>query len=494
LAVFSPLFAGIRDPRVAAKVSYPLECLLFTGLLLFLCRLGARRQVGCLLRQPRAVEKLRSLFDVRSAPHGDTLEDLVSQLSVDEVQECVCRIVEALIRKKVLYPFRLLDQWFVIAIDGSGTFSFTERHCPYCLTQTQHGKIIYFHNILEAKLVTPSGFAFSIMTEFIENPHEKPTKQDCELKALYRLAKRLKERFPKLPLLLSLDGLYACGPVFDLCRRNGWHFMAVLKDHDIPSINEEFESLAPLAPQDRLSLRTGKDLSTAQEFRWVNEISYIDDAKREHAVSVIECVETKLSRKRVRAVLYDPSVGTPGDETDRAVPGAGALAPPSVRGQEPAQPTAARLPCRLRRRRRAREAGQEKYLQEVLTTKKHKWVTDIMVNKKTVEPLADDGGRLRWKVENEGFNVQKNGGYGLEHVYSNNPNSAKVYYLLLQMAHILAQLMGKGSLVQRLFPKGFGSAKNLALALLEAWRNAPAAIPTAAERFTARFQIRFDSS
>jgi hypothetical protein len=44
---------------------------------------------------------------------------------------------------------------------------------------------------LEATLVTKNGFVFSLMTEFIENPGENPTKQDCELKAFCRLAGRL---------------------------------------------------------------------------------------------------------------------------------------------------------------------------------------------------------------------------------------------------------------------------------------------------------------
>lgn len=464
MAVFPPLLAGILDPRVATKILYPLECLLVAGLLMFLFRLGARRQIGWLLRTPRAVEKLNSLFGVLSAPHGDTLEDLACRLSVEEVQECVCRMVETLIRKKVLYPFRLLTKWFVIAIDGTGTVCYGERHCPYCLTRTSKktGKTLYYHNVLEAKLVTPNGFAFSIMTEFVENPHEHPTKQDCELKALYRLAERLKKRFPKLPFLFSLDGLYACGPVFDLCRKNDWHFMAVLKDRDIPSVTEEFESLAPLVPENRLSQRLGKDLCTAQEFTWVNEISYVDDARREHSVSVAECVETTLSRKKVNGPPPDPPAGS------------SARRPP--------------------RRRRRRQTGQEKHMEEVLTTKKHRWITDIKVTRKTVEELAADGGRLRWKVENEGFNVQKNGGFGLEHAYSNDPNSAKVYYLLLQIAHILAQLMEKGSLVQRFFPKGFGSDKNLALVLLEAWRHAAMIIPAVCARLLTRFQIRFDTS
>jgi len=76
----------------------------------------------------------------------------------------------------------------------------------------------YYHPVLEAKLVTPDGLAFSIMTEFIENPGENPSKQDCELKAFYRLAARLKKRFPRLLICLLLDGLFAGSPTFALCN------------------------------------------------------------------------------------------------------------------------------------------------------------------------------------------------------------------------------------------------------------------------------------
>ena len=242
------------------------------------------------------------------------------------------------------------------------------------------------------------------MSEFIENPGEKSTKQDCELKAFCRLAERLKAKLPQLPLLLSMDGLFAGGPTFDLCRRYGWKFVIVLKDDDLPSVNGEFEALSRIQRENRLVWRTGKKAEITQVLRWVDDIAYVDSRKREHPVSVIECLETK--------------------------PGRG---------------------------------GQ--------TTTKFKWVTNCPVSSKNIIPLANEGGRLRWNIENEGFNVQKKGGYELEHAYTNNPNSAKVFYLLLQVAHLLAQLLYKGSLLKRTFPAGFGSAKNLAFRLLEAWRN-----------------------
>jgi hypothetical protein len=55
-------------------------------------------------------------------------------------------------------------------------------------------------------------------------------------------------------------------------------------------------------------------------------------------------------------------------------------------------------------------------------------MTNVKVSAQNVAALAGDGGRDRWKIENEGFNAQKNGGYGLEHGYSNNLVSAKIFY------------------------------------------------------------------
>lgn len=51
------------------------------------------------------------------------------------------------------------------------------------------------------------------------------------------------------------------------------------------------------------------------------------------------------------------------------------------------------------------------------------------------------GGRLRWKIENEGFNIQKNNGYALKHKYSRvNFRARQNYYQLLQIAHMINQL------------------------------------------------------
>ncbi len=426
--VFPSLFSHVTEPRNSLKIFYPLASLAFAGVILFLFQLKARRQIGLLLRNGPSVYKFQALFGVERFPHGDTLEATFSNLKAEQIQMVVSGMTETLIRKKVLYSYRLFGIYFIVAIDGTGTISFSRRHCPHCLTRTRNGKTLYYHPVLEAKLITSNGFAFSLMTEFIENPGDKATKQDCELKAFYRLAERLKTRFPRLPILLSMDGLFAGGPTFDLCRSYGWKFMIVLKDDDLPSVNEEFDALSNLQPENRLVWRTGKKAQIKQAFRWADDIAYVDSDKKEHILSVLQCLETKPDQE-----------------------------------------------------------GQKK-------TTRFKWVTNCKISSQNVTTLSNDGGRIRWKIENEGFNVQKKGGYELEHAYTNHPNSAKIFYFLLQIAHLLAQLLYKANLLKRDFRNGFGSAKNMAFRLLEAWRNARLTQVDITAPFQRRFQIRFDSS
>jgi len=420
----SDAFGSVRDSRDSHRIRYPSASLLFAGVLLFLFRLRARREVALKLRNGPSAAKFLELFGVDSFPHGDTLNAYFSTLRPSEVQEIPSGMVETLIRKEVLMSSRLQDTYYVIAIDGTGTVTYSHRHCPHCLTQSREDTTIYYHCVLEAKLVTPNGFCFSLMSEFIENP----SKQDCELRSFYRLAKKLHRRFPRLPIALSLDALYAARPVFDLCRHYGWAFMITLKDKDLPTVHREFCVLTKLQPENKLRRHTGNKADVLQEFRWVNDIDLSDSQKKTRTLSVLQCVESTPTK------TGDLSVHT------------------------------------------------------------FKWVTNLRVTADNVTELASNGGRIRWKVENEGFNTQKNGGFELGHAFSNNPTSAKVFHLLLQAAHIVDQLIEKGSLLNQLLPGGIGSGRHLAFRLLEAWRNAVLTTAFFRAVTSARLQIRFDTS
>jgi len=85
--------------------------------------------------------------------------------------------------------------------------------------------------------------------------------------------------------------------------------------------------------------------------------------------------------------------------------------------------------------------------------KRYVFVSSLKPTKKTVAQI-NFSGRLRWEIENEGFNDQKNGGYQLNHKFSEvNLHATKNYFQLLQIAHMINQLVVHGQKLKNYLKK-----------------------------------------
>lgn len=76
------------------------------------------------------------------------------------------------------------------------------------------------------------------------------------------------------------------------------------------------------------------------------------------------------------------------------------------------------------------------------------YITNLNISNNNIQKLVILG-RNRWKIENEGFNEQKNGTYCISHLCSRNENALRIHYYFIQIAHIIRQLLEFGSLVIR---------------------------------------------
>ena len=309
-------------------------------------------------------------------PHPDTIDAVIRTLSTQELEELKAHLVAQLFEQKHLREFRFLGKYYFVAIDATGTHTFEHKHCEHCLTKTsKNGVTNWFHYVLEAKLVTSSGLAISLASEFIENPSGTNfEKQDCEQKAFVRLAAKIKQHFPRLPICILADGLYPNKNVFAICRANNWGFIITLKDGNLKTFHQEVQLLQGLQKK-REVYKADKNHTTKLEYRYLNNIEY-----EGHNYSWVLCLETKtrLSDKK--------------QEEQRFV-----------------------------------------------------YITNITQNADNVIDTAN-GGRLRWKIENEGFNTQKNLGYQLSHKYSRVSYPAmQNYYQLLQIAHMINQFVERSS-------------------------------------------------
>ena len=244
LPVLLKRLSKISDPRNPKKIKHKLTVVMLYGILVFVYQMASRRQANEKMTNPIIIENLKLLFpELESMPHNDTLQRLLARIDVNEIEKAQIELVRSLIRKKKFRRY-LIQGRYPIAIDGTQKMvrdylcseQWLERNIK--VKKGKEPKKQYYVYVLEASLAFRNGMTIPLMSEFL-NYSEGDTarqKQDCELIAFKRLAKRLKAEFKNLTIMVLLDGLYPNGPMMNICRQNRWDHMMVLQDDKLPSL------------------------------------------------------------------------------------------------------------------------------------------------------------------------------------------------------------------------------------------------------------------
>lgn len=159
-------------------------------------------------------------------PHKDTLINVISSIKFEEMEKIQTNIIKTLIRSKMFDKYRF-DGLFHVVIDGTVLYSSKVNLGKSAITKVynkgnENEYTLYSYYVLEAKLIC-GNMTFSLASEFVENEtyedengntYRAFDKQDCELKAAYKLLEKIKKRFPKLPIIIGGDALYLGRPFF----------------------------------------------------------------------------------------------------------------------------------------------------------------------------------------------------------------------------------------------------------------------------------------
>ncbi|HYX18681.1 MAG TPA: hypothetical protein VE944_30800 [Nostoc sp.] len=319
-------------------------------------------------------------------PHLDAVQDFFEELPPHELEKVKVDLISRLIEKKLFYSYKMFEHYMVV-VDATGVISCNwDRFGCGLKKESKNGNTTYLYPVLEAKLVTESGFCISLASEWIVNDNGKPyNKQDCELSAFKRLAYKLKKSFPRLPVCILADALYANAPVISICENNNWKYIITLQDGSLPCLQDQLKD-DPSTWRNSFVHRpqsTVKSTSIIQQFYWVEDLLH-----KKHTVHYLQCKET-ISKEKTNKTLTQNFVR----------------------------------------------------------------ITNLPVSKSTVLKLSK-AGRLRWKIENEGFNEEKNNGYAMEHLYSRKSFTAlQNYYQSMLIGHLLNQLLEQSCKIQELLKR-----------------------------------------
>lgn len=355
----------IADPRHQSYITYPNHVLLMTRILSAIFYISSMRKTSEEFNSPIVIENIGCVCgeELGELPYWETINNYLKRVNPEELQNTVCALVKRLIRSRAFEDARIRGRYWHVLIDGSGIVSSREELDGNYIFKVHHrGKPEeykeYAYYALEAKLVLGNNIVVSMMTEFVENTDEEAKKQDCERKACQRLMKRLKEMFPKLPICIGADSLYACKPFFDACKAYNWRYIVRFKEGSIPTVFQEYEALR----KRNGNRKKGTDGNISYCYDFVSDIDY-----EGHKLNCLEYAED----------------GKPY---------------PFV------------------------------------------FLTNLPLSHRNARETVFFG-RRRYKIENEGFNAQKNHGFFLSHLFSRNYQAMKNHYYLIQIGHMIAQIM-----------------------------------------------------
>jgi ribosomal protein L32 len=317
-------------------------------------------------------------------PHQDTVVQVLEKLSPDKLEQVKMDLMSRLFEQKWQRKHRLLDRYYLVVVDATGVVSFDHRHCENCLTRKSKNGLLTY-------------FHYVLEAKLVTpEGHCFSLATEWIENPEGDFDKQDCERKAFIRLSEKLKKQY---PRLPIC---------ILADGLYPYEGSfqvcEKNAWKYIFVLQESSLKTvQEELVVTREKKYKNEHYHVKDGwgiaskyqyqtdipyHKKFSLNWFQCIET-------RKKIVEPGKKPPGEPV----------------------------------------------------TSTFEYVTNIEPKKENIIQLST-AGRLRWKIENEGFNSQKCGEYEMEHKYCRNSYvGMKNYYTLLQLAHAINQLVEKSKLV-----------------------------------------------
>ena len=254
-------FAEVNDPRNQSYIEYPVRVMLGTMYYKCISGISSMQEMTLKFNDDAVVENLYSFMSEEKKeylPHGVIENEFLARLNPEELEKIQKDIAYSMIRRKTFDDARVLKRWQII-IDATeldeGYQKKNEYYLSRCYNRGEADEFTKYHrSVLEAKLYLGNNLVCSIASEAIQNSEEyinqseKKIKQDCESKAFIRVAEKIKKQFPRLPIIITADGLYVSQKVIQTCTDNSWNYIIRYKKGSASSIAKESSAFACARP------------------------------------------------------------------------------------------------------------------------------------------------------------------------------------------------------------------------------------------------------
>ncbi len=220
----------------------------------------------------RVEGNLGTIYAIDRVPCDTQMREILDPVSPESVRPLFKSVFGQLQRGKALESMMFLDDYYLLALDGTEYFSSKTIHCASCLQKVhRNGSITYYHQMLGAALVHPDQRAvIPLMPEPIIK-QDGTGKNDCERNAAKRFIAKLRKDHPHLKFVVTEDSLSSNAPHIEALHAHGLHYILGVKDGDHAYLFEQVQA-ADQAGRVTSYERHDRAARVVHRFRFVNDV------------------------------------------------------------------------------------------------------------------------------------------------------------------------------------------------------------------------------
>jgi hypothetical protein len=316
---------SIPDCRKQEVITYSKESLIMSALAIFFMRMDSGNDYDESKHSQLHKYSRNNIAKFIGAPEGyapiiKTIEDFLKTLNEDCMNNLMIAFFKDLQKSKFFkdHSHILPGDIFHVAFDCVHTHTYKHPHhadpegnndCPYCLKrvynkETEKEKTRWVHNTLVASFVFLGHLKIPIysaplhakqLTQW-ENASDSLHKQECEIIALKRILPIFKNHFPRMKLVILLDGLYANRPAIRIIEKYKFGYTIVRKEDSFPLIakacNERSATFGHAKNFTKKTVIIYEGWEIERRYEWFNSID-IGDENGNLTTNVLRLVETR---------------------------------------------------------------------------------------------------------------------------------------------------------------------------------------------------------
>jgi hypothetical protein len=235
----------------------------------------------------RAEGNLHTIYGIACVPCDTRMREILDPLSPESLRPLFKSVFRQLQRGRALEPMAFLEDYYLVALDGTGYFSSTTIHCASCLHKVhRNGSVTYAHQMLGAALIHPEVRAvIPLMPEPIVK-QDGADKNDCERNAAKRLVGKLRQDHPHLKFIITEDSLSSNAPHIETLHAYDLHYLLGVKEGDHAFLFQHVQA-AEHAGRVTYDERHDRAAGLVHRFRFVNDVP-LNESNAEIRVNFIE--------------------------------------------------------------------------------------------------------------------------------------------------------------------------------------------------------------